>query len=441
MSDKVIEHRKFVCANADNNNNKFWEYALYEDMTVVIKYGRIGATCTTEPRKAITRSKLDSKIREKTKPGRAEGEYREIEVVAAPTGPSGPSAKVQNVKATAVRDIAKGDTVLEKLVHRLAEANRHELHVASGGQLDIDLTTGLVTTPIGIITQGNIDQARALLKGFVEPVQKQAFDTSDFKSKLNDYLMLVPQKVGHRGWHRTFISNDAALQRQSQLLDQLESSISLAEQRVKDTEKAAAKAAGKKVDDKVFEVELSVIDPSSAEFKRIVAFYEKGRNTMHTSHRLKPVRAYTVHIPSMRQEFDNDGAKLPNVWELWHGTRTHNVLSILKNKLIIPKSGGSIAITGRMFGDGLYFSDQSTKSLNYAYGYWDGGARDNNCFMFLAQVAMGNYYTPNRPLSNIPAGYDSCYAVGGQSGVMNNEMIVYRTSQADIRTLVEFSGD
>ena len=61
--------------------------------------------------------------------------------------------------------------------------------------------------------------------------------------------------------------------------------------------------------------------------------------------------------------------------------------------------------------------------------------------MFLAQVAMGNHYTPNRPLSNIPAGYDSCYAVGGQSGVMNNEMIVYRTSQADIRTLVEFSGD
>ena len=89
MTDKVIENRKFVCANADNNNNKFWEYILYEDMTAVIKYGRIGATCTTEPRKAITRSKLDSKIREKTKPGRAEGEYREIEVVAAPTGPSG----------------------------------------------------------------------------------------------------------------------------------------------------------------------------------------------------------------------------------------------------------------------------------------------------------------------------------------------------------------
>ena len=441
MSDKVIEHRKFVCANADNNNNKFWEYILYEDMTAIIKYGRIGSTCTEEKRKPFTRAKIDSKIREKTKPGRAEGEYREIAVVAAPTGPSGPSQKVENVKATAARDIAKGDTVLEKLIHRLAEANRHELHVASGGQLDIDLTTGLVTTPIGIVTQSNIDQARILLKDFVTPVQAQAFDTSDFKNKLNDYLMLVPQKVGHRGWHRTFISNDAALQRQSQLLDQLESSIDLAAQRLKDAEKAAAKAAGKPIDEKVFNVELSVIDPNSAEFKRIVAFYEKGRNSIHTSHRLRPVRAYNVHIPSMREEFLLDGANMSNVWELWHGTRTHNVLSILKNKLIVPKSGGSYTITGRMFGDGIYASDQSTKALNYAQGYWDGGARDNNCFMFMVKFGMGNYHTPQRPISHIPSGFDSCYAVGGKSGVMNNEMIVYRTSQADIHTLVEFTGD
>ena len=32
--------------------------------------------------------------------------------------------------------------------------------------------------------------------------------------------------------------------------------------------------------------------------------------------------------------------------------------------------------TGRMFGNGVYFSDQSTKALNYAYGYWGGGDRD-----------------------------------------------------------------
>ena len=40
----------------------------------------------------------------------------------------------------------------------------------------------------------------------------------------------------------------------------------------------------------------------------------------------------------------------------------------------------------------MYFANSSTKSLNYAYGYWDG-KRDNNCFMFLCDVAMGKHYT------------------------------------------------
>ena len=113
----------------------------------------------------------------------------------------------------------------------------------------------------------------------------------------------------------------------------------------------------------------------------------------------------------------------------------------MKSGLIIPKSSGSIQITGRMFGDGLYFSDQATKSLNYSYGYWDGGSKDDNCFMFLADVAMGKIHTPSGPTSSLPKkGYDSTFAEAGKSGVMNNEMIVYRTSQANLRYLIEFAG-
>ena len=115
---------------------------------------------------------------------------------------------------------------------------------------------------------------------------------------------------------------------------------------------------------------------------------------------------------------------------------------LLKSGLIVPKAGGSVQITGRMFGDGVYFSDQSTKSLNYSYGFWDGKSRDNNCFMFLADVAMGKYHIPGGGygMRSIPSGHDSCYAKAGTGGVRNNEMIVYRTSQANLRYLVEFEG-
>ena len=95
---------------------------------------------------------------------------------------------------------------------------------------------------------------------------------------------------------------------------------------------------------------------------------------------------------------------------------------------------------GRVGKPGLYFSDQSTKSLNYAQGYWGHGSTDNNCFMFNCSVAMGKYYVPSGPSSNLPKpGYDSTFAMANRSGVMNNEMIVYSVDRCNLDYLVEFS--
>ena len=59
--------------------------------------------------------------------------------------------------------------------------------------------------------------------------------------------------------------------------------------------------------------------------------------------------------------------------------------------------------------------------------------------MFLCDVAMGNYYTPKSSSESLPkAGYDSTWAIPGKSGIQNDEIIVYRTSQCNIRYLIEF---
>ena len=97
-------------------------------------------------------------------------------------------------------------------------------------------------------------------------------------------------------------------------------------------------------------------------------------------------------------------------------------------------------VTGSMFGRGLYFSDQSSKSIRYATGAWGGSGNTDRVFMFLANVGMGNYHVPPGPTSSHPPkGYDSYFAKGGKSGVANNEMIVFRTSQMDLVYLVEFN--
>ena len=118
-------------------------------------------------------------------------------------------------------------------------------------------------------------------------------------------------------------------------------------------------------------------------------------------------------------------------------TKKHNIISIMKKGLIIPPATASYC-TGRMFSNGLYFSDQSTKSLNYSYGYWDSN-RDSNCYMFLADVLMGKEYVPYRSCSTFPNGYDSIFAKAGKSGVINNEMVVPNTNQANLKYLIEFT--
>ena len=423
----VVEQRMFVLTDATNNNNKFWEATLYDNNDCMCRWGRVGADGQSKLFAGLSKHGMESKIREKTGKG-----YKEVAVV-------GKAASVEQVNKTqlkqvAAEELAGNNPVLADLVKRLAEANRHQIMMASGGQMSLDLSTGIITTPVGVVTLDNIEQARKLLTQMEPLVVKQSFDSQKFISALNDYLMLVPQKVGHsRGWHKEFIVNNASLQKQNTLLDQLESSVEMAQKQI---DAATKKDNGAK--QQVFDVKISVVEDKKV-IKAVEKIFKDGYNPMHASRNLKPFRVYEVELPSMANAFDKDGAGMSNIMRLWHGTRAFNVLSILKNGLIVPKNTGTYAITGRMFGDGLYFSDQSTKSLNYSYGYWDGGSKDSECFMFLADVAMGKYYVPSSASSRLPAaGYDSTFAQANKSGVLNNEMIVYRTSQANLRYLVEF---
>lgn len=448
---KVVEHKKYVCTDALNNNNKFWEYFVHDDGSVIVKYGRVGKTCTEDPPKQMSRSELDTKIREKLKGRGKEGTatykppYREIAVVAESVGVSGYSGATASkivVAEAAKALISKADPTLIRLVDRLVTANKHELHKASGGQMDIDLKTGIISTPLGVITKDGINQARDILTKMQPFILKNDFDAKPFVQNINDYLMLVPQQVGHaRGWHRYFLPDVSAMQRQNTLLDQLDASADLAAARLVAAASAGTNSTMAEVVPNLFTAKITKLE-DPAIIARIIKMFDEHKNASHESAKLKPIAFYEVELPEAKAAYEKDGSKLDNQWLLWHGTRMFNVLSILKSGLIVPKAGGSVQITGRMFGDGVYFSDQSTKSLNYSYGFWDGKSRDNNCFMFLADVAMGKYHIPGGGygMRSIPAGYDSCYAKAGTGGVRNNEMIVYRTSQANLRYLVEFEG-
>ena len=133
-----------------------------------------------------------------------------------------------------------------------------------------------------------------------------------------------------------------------------------------------------------------------------------------------------------------------NVRRLWHGTADPNLVSILHRGLVVPPARGSggFHITGRMFGDGVYLSDQSSKALNYATGFWRG-AGSVRPSMLLADVVMGHELRPRSRTgiaSKMRTGrYQSISVRGGTCGVLNNEMIVQNPDQIALRYLCVFA--
>lgn len=408
--------------NAEGNNNKFYEMKLEDDDSVVIRYGRVGANGVTE-HKGYGEATFEKVMKSKTKKG-----YKEVNVVTN-EGETVQSSK--SIADIAKRDIAQGNTELHDLLDRLAKINRFQLLAASGGQIDI--VDGEVKTALGILVPlSSIEEAKLKLIELSEYVNHNDLSTS-YVSTLQDYLTLVPQKIpSKRGWHEIFFSEFTTFQNQNDLLEQLENS-------VKNSKPIEATEPEEEIG-RIFGYHLEVLDDNDETFNKIDEFYNRTLQRQHVSSNRKLKKVYRMVNDVKAKEYEEVSAKLGNEMMLWHGTRVSNILSILKGGLIIPPTvGGNYTIAGRMFGNGVYFSDQSSKSLNYSVGYWgSGGYEQGSVFMLNASVAMGKTYTPSGPTNHLPINCDSIYAIGGKSGVINNEMIVPKTNQFRLDYLCEF---
>lgn len=429
---KTIFSRKLVLANVDGNNNKWYQISVNDDFSVQVVNGRVGYDGQTQPLKcfgneAAAMSFAEQKLREKLRKG-----YKAFEDLSGGEASGGSLSRLSLEMAASKQIRTRNHDDIKDLIQHLVKSNVHS--ILSSTTLKYDDDTGMFKTPLGVVTKDSIDQARSLLSKLAQHIQKQDFTSADVKQLLSEYLMLIPQKVGRKLLVEDVLPDGEAIQRQNGILDDLETSI---EQVAQLKVKKAAKVSDDEVEiEKIFNCEINLVD-DPAVIAEVERFYGMTRKTMHMSYKFKVKRVFEIVVDKMAAGFEEKGKKVGNIQRLWHGTRAGNVLSILKGGLIIPPSNGA-HVTGRLFGDGIYFSDQSTKSLNYACGYW-GGSYEKNCFMFLADVAMGRSYTPTGSDSRKPQpNTDSTFAIGGKSGVINNEMIIFRLEQANLKYLVEF---
>lgn len=166
--------------------------------------------------------------------------------------------------------------------------------------------------------------------------------------------------------------------------------------------------------------------------------------------------AWRVKNIAQENKFD-EFAKAENIEKtklLWHGSRSENIWSILCNSLKLKPNA---IITGKMFGDGIYFAPKAKKSLGYtslAGSYWSNG-NDNTGFMILNEVAYGTpfdvYEYENeygrfnyKKLKKRSEKYNCMHVHGSKSThsfVINDEIIIYNESQCRPRYLVELKNN
>jgi poly [ADP-ribose] polymerase len=420
MTTTIVERVELVKTSARENSNKFYSITLYDNGDVVCRWGRVGAA-RGESQTHAGGGTVKLRQIEHAKTGRG---YRRVHAGASPSSTASGSAVVHAAARAALSD---GADETEELIGQLARVNRHAIQIASGGLITATAVNG-VQTARGPVSAASVAEARTVL----------ASASAGDLDAIDRYLMLVPQVMPRTaGWHAQF-ADTAFLASQRDFLDQLDAAVAISP--------ADGATAG-------FRYRLAVLPDGHGDADQLRARFERTRNEHHRDVvGLRMLRVWaltdTTGAAGWAQTRERLGGETR---QLWHGTVPANVLSILHRGLYVPPSSGtSIQITGRMFGAGVYLSDQSSKSLRYSHGSWSG-TRQDHCYMLAADVAMGRELRTgpgddrNEVVRRMRQGegtgrrrYDSLVVSAGTCGVINNEMIVPDSGQILLKYVCEF---
>ncbi len=441
----VVEKINLIKSDPVKNNNKYWKGTLYDNGDVFCEWGRIGYTGQSKMFPGKGRSFLMSKVNDKKRDGRnGEIGYREAEIiddsgiVSKPSvGTKVNSSELSRIARKQIAKDSKNKEVLD-LIDYLTKQNIHNIVSASGGNIKYNYDAGLFQTPLGLVGQKTINEARDVLSDIADKVVAKDYNGNLLELHRN-YCMLIPQDMGLKRIDLTefWFSDSTQIAKQNQILDGLQASLS---QAATDKKNADDAVGDNDTDEQVFNTDLMIVEDAEI-IKPIFDNFYARRSRQHNCYHYEPIKLWSVKIAPMINAYNKYGVTLSNRIDGYHGTGAENCLSLLKTGFMV-RPPSNAAISGKMFGCGIYtapchIDGSATKALNYAVGYW-GGRSSNRTFMFICDVAMGKYHTPLGPYGGPPKGYDSCWAKGrGKSGVLNDECIVYKESQVNIKYLME----
>lgn len=410
MSEKV----RLVFSDLAKNSYKYWDGELLDDGTVVSTFGVVGAANPQSKNFGkVGRSFFEKKIREKERKG-----YEHAKVILEGV-PNNKVIDTRSLADIAVKQIKHSNSLVEALIKRLANSNVHKITNSTS----ISFNNGVFQTPLGVVTQEGIDEARQKLSWFFSKVKKRSDVDDEYNQMIDKYLKIIPRPKGGGLYYEDIFSDEDSIKKESDMIDALENSLSII---------STPKDSDDSEEEHVFDLSMDIESDSKVRDK-IATWYDTTNKPMHNYRNVKIKEIYTVDLLKYNANFREE---LGNITQVWHGSSQANILSILKSGLSVSPPS-TAAIAGKLFGNGAYFSETSSKSLGYSLGRWGQSSGDSG-WLLICSIAMGNVFYPKTyGISGVPQGYDSCWALPKNTGLHNDELVVYNQNQIQIKYLVE----
>ncbi len=392
-----------VMVTSDDNHNKFYRM-IPEGSTFRVEYGRIGNDFVATDSYPI--SLWDKKLNEKLKKGYA----NQTRLVATPT-----VAK----KDKQYCDIAV--KVIANIVARLQSFARQAI-------------SDNYTITSSKVTQTMINEAQDLIDKLNLTDNKQR----EFNNILVELFRTIPRKMDKVVNYLAYEDRDYStiLQREQDLLDVMRGQVVQQDLDIddKDTSIEAKQTLLEALGLQIFEIgneDKSIIRSKLGELQP------------------KFNSAWKVVNSKTQKNFDEFvlKSKIDNKQLFWHGSKNENWWSIINSGLVLRPNA---SITGKMFGEGIYFAPSAKKSFGYtSYNgtYWAKGT-SNQAFMSLFDVAYGKpydvynhgdfYHFNYDKLQQVKTGANCLHAHAGQM-LYNDEIVIYQENQITISYLVELT--
>lgn len=399
---------KLINISPDANSNKFYNMVQLDDNTFEVTYGRVG---TDGRKQTYPMRDWESTLRSKLRKG-----YSDV---------------TSNSKITRIGDASFTD-LKPKVKNLLELLNKY---AKEAFKLNY-------TVEISDVSELLVEQAQELIDKINSKLEINA-NMSEITMLTLSLYKKIPRKIKN--------VKDSLIKpiTDTRSLDEARDKLTI-EQGLLDVVKGQLVNAPKDDVDQAVDNSkvLSFLDKLGLDIEEVTPAEEQMLKDMMNESKSKYIGAYKIINFKTQKAFDNEVSKSKNKTTklLFHGSRSENWLSIIKSGLQLHPNA---VTTGKLFDNGIYFADVADKSLGYINGgRWNRGSGDNDNWLAVYEVHLGNMCTYNDIKSNsnvrlhdfVPQnGFDSYFAdknIERRYSLARNEYIVYKEEKCTIKYLI-----